>query len=211
LAGLVGTLLKRVFERRPLVDDRAGLGGFLDSRAAFMAQKGIVEFCRVRAGVHWQALFREPEFGAALSRSCWLAYAPCLSMVAEMVDSNLREAAGLDRPRMTAALSGLAQTVYAGYPVPHGFTADEWAARFSIVRARLEEIVGTPALPVRQMHLKMGRLVFESLPLHRHIVSHDADYILNNLRMHLIRAHDDFTDIANRPQLVASLLAEGPP
>ncbi|TIU25236.1 MAG: hypothetical protein E5W53_10535, partial [Mesorhizobium sp.] len=84
--GLLNDLLP-AFLRKPQpivsVDD---LADFMDSRAAFLAQKSIVEFCRVRAGVYWQKLFSEKEFQAALNHSRWRAYPACYAIVAEMVE-----------------------------------------------------------------------------------------------------------------------------
>jgi hypothetical protein len=50
-----------------------------------------------------------------------------------------------------------------------------------------------------------GDLVFESLPIHPTIVRNDADYIHNNIRMNLLRAHEDFLASADPDRLVASL------
>ena len=59
--------LPRLFRKPEAIADREALQRFVDSRASFLAQKGIVEFCRVRAGVYWQKLFTEDEFRQALS------------------------------------------------------------------------------------------------------------------------------------------------
>jgi len=46
------------------------------------------------------------------------------------------------------------------------------------------------------------------LPLHMEIVTHDFDYIRNNLRMNLLRFHEDFVAAARFETLVPSLLGE---
>ena len=84
---------------------RPALAAFMDSRAAFLAQKCVVEFCRVRAGVYWQKLFSEKEFQEALDTSRWRAYPPAFAMVAEMVEGALREAAGLTAAAAARACS----------------------------------------------------------------------------------------------------------
>lgn len=200
------TLLPGLFKRPDPIVDRESLQRFMDSRAAFMSQKGIVEFCRVRAGIYWQKLFAEEDFRQVLSHSCWQAYAPALALVSQMVEAALREAAGVARPRMAQAVEAVAHAAYLSYPTPAGFTAEEWADRFGLVRARMAEIVGEPARPVRKMPEGMAELIFTALPIHPSIVKNDSDYIFNNVRMNLLRAHDDFLAAADLPRLVESLL-----
>lgn len=198
-------LLNRLFHRPDPIADGEALRTFMDSRAAFMAQKGIIEFCRVRAGVYWQKLFSEDEFRSLLNYSCWLAYAPTLALVSEMVEAALRPAAGVDRPRVAAAIEGIARDLYLSYPPPEGLSQAQWEARFSLVSERLAEAAGRAAQPVRAMPKGLSTVVFEALPIHPSIVVNDADYIHNNIRMNLLRAHDDFLNIADLPALARAL------
>ena len=197
--------LERLFRKPEAIADREALQRFIDSRASFIAQKGIVEFCRVRAGVFWQKLFTEDEFRRALSYSCWQAYAPALALVCEMVEAALRPAAGIHRPRVEAAIVELARAAYMAYPLPEGFSEEGWSERFGIVSARMAEIAGQPSKPVRDMPKGMAELVFGALPIHPSIVTNDADYIHNNIRMNLLRAHEDFLAAADLPRLAAAL------
>lgn len=197
--------LPRLFRKPEVIADREALQRFIDRRASFIAQKGIVEFCRVRAGVFWQKLFTEEDFRTALSFSCWQAYAPALALVSEMVEAALRAAAGVDRPQVAAAVEEIARAAHSSYPVPTGFTEAQWAERFDLVSRRMAAVMGQPARPVREMPDGMAKLVFEALPIHPSIVRNDADYIHNNIRMNLLRAHDDFLAAADLPRLAATL------
>jgi hypothetical protein len=197
--------LPKLFRRPEPVVDRRSLQVFMDRRAAFIAQKGIVEFCRVRAGVYWQKLFAEEEFRSVLNMSCWLAYSPALALVTEMVEAALRPAAGANRPQVADALEQMARDVYFAYPTPQGLSEAQWRDRFAIVGERLAEATGRAAQPVRKMPEGLSRLVFEALPIHPNIVRNDADYIHNNIRMNLLRAHDDFLSVADLPRLADAL------
>ena len=185
LKALADKLMQGLFRKPEPVADGAALGRFVDSRAAFLAQKGIVEFCRVRAGIHWQKLFAEEEFRHALSRSTWQAYAPTLALVCEMVEAVLRPHAGIERQRVSRAIVAVARDRYFSYPAPEGFTAAQWAEGFDLVVRAIEDRQGEAARPVRDMPRQMARLVFAALPMHPSIVTNDADYIHNNLRMNL--------------------------
>ncbi|RUV71057.1 hypothetical protein EOA88_28015, partial [Mesorhizobium sp. M5C.F.Ca.IN.020.14.1.1] len=75
--GLLTNLLPEFLRKPQPIGSVSDLADFMDSRAAFLAQKSIVEFCRVRAGVYWQKLFSEKEFQASLNHSRWRAYPAC--------------------------------------------------------------------------------------------------------------------------------------
>ena len=51
-----------VFKRQPSIETATDFEDFLDSRAAYTAQKCVFEFSRASAGYVWQALFKEQTF-----------------------------------------------------------------------------------------------------------------------------------------------------
>jgi hypothetical protein len=179
----------------------------MDSRAAFLAQKCIVEFCRVRAGIYWQKLFSEAEFKTALDHSCWRAYPPCFGMVAEMVEGTLREAAGRRQRGLPAALEEVARVSFAKYPVPNGSPETFWEEAAILVRERLAATQAGAPRPVREIPEPMARMVFDALPIHPELLTNDYDYIFNFLRMNILRAHEDLLNAADRIALVDDLLA----
>jgi len=188
------------------VASRGDLAVFMDSRAAFLAQKCIVEFCRVRAGVYWQKLFSEAEFKEELNRSTWRAYPHTFSMVAEMVEGALREHAGLRQRRLPQALAALAAEAFARYPVPAGEPADFWQDAAALLRGRLDQTQGSAPRPVREMPKPGARAIFDIMPMHKDVITRDYDYIFNNLRMNLLRAHEDFLKAVRPAEIVADLL-----
>lgn len=202
---LVDRLVGGIFAKPQPVTTRAGLAGFMDSRAAFLAQKCVVEFCRVRAGVYWQKLFSEKEFQEQLDLSRWRAYPPAFAMVAEMVEGALREAAGIRQRRLPELLTGLAGEVFSRYPVPAGEEPEFWTLALGLVEEQLAGTQAGPPRPVREMPKPMARAVFNVLPMHKDIVTNDYDYIFSNLRMNLLRAHEDFLQAADLQAVADSL------
>ncbi len=188
------------------IETASALADFVDQRASFLAQKCVVEFCRVRAGVFWQKLFDEEDFRATLSRSCWESFGPSVAMILEMVDGNLREEAGLRQRLLPGALADLGADVIARYEQPPAVEADYGVRQSAIVAAHMESLKGEPLKLVRDMAKPMSGMVFKLLPIHKDIVKYDKDYIRNNLRMNLVRAHEDFVKIANTQLLVVDLL-----
>lgn len=207
--GLVDKLVGGIFAKPQPIATRADLADFMDSRAAFLAQKCVVEFCRVRAGVYWQKLFSEKEFQAELDLSRWRAYPPAFAMVAEMVEGALREAAGIRQRHLPEQLTGLAKKVFSRYAVPAGEEPAFWTLGLGLVEEQLANTQSGPPRPVREMPKPMARAVFNVLPMHKDIVTNDYDYIFNNLRMNLLRAHEDFLKAAELPAVADSLLGAG--
>ena len=206
MMGLLDGIVANMFGKATPIADRSALGRFMDSRAAFLAQKCVVEFCRVRAGVNWQKLFEEDDFQRALAQSRWRSYPPAFAMVAEMVEAALREPAGLGQRRLPAALEAVAADVFAAYAVPQGESETFWQSALDEVRERLAATQSGPPRPVREMPDPLARRIFDALPLHRTVVTNDYDYIFNNLRMNLLRAHEDFLAAARLESLVDDLL-----
>lgn len=204
--GLLDRLGSSFFGRAAPIDSADRLADFIDSRAAFMCQKCVVEFCRVRAGVYWQKLFSEEEFIDQLGKANWKAFPPAVGMLGEMVEGVLREPAGLRQRALPQALGATCRTVFSRHPVPDGFPANFWEAAAALVDERLQATQLSSPRPVRAIPDPLAKLVFQALPIHESIVTNDYDYIFNNLRMNLLRFHSDFLDAVDAPALVGDLL-----
>jgi hypothetical protein len=203
---LIGRITSALAGRVEPIAGRDDLAAFMDARASFLSQKCIIEFCRVRAGVYWQKLFSEAEFKEELNRSTWRAYPQTFAMVAEMVEAALRKHAGLRRRKLPGVLAALAAEIFTKYPVPAGEDADFWQRAETLLRERLDETQGAAPRPVREMPKPGARAVFDLMPMHKDVITHDYDYIFNNLRMNLLRAHDDFVKAARPAEIVDDLL-----
>jgi hypothetical protein len=204
--GLLDSVAASLFGKTAPISDAAALSDFMDSRAAFLAQKCVVEFCRVRSGVYWQKLFSEKEFQAELAKSRWLSYPPAYAMVAEMTEGALRPAAGIRQRKLPGVLANLAKQTFSRYKVPDETADDFWAGAAELVGARLAATQAGPPRPVRNIPDPTARLVFDALPIHKDIVTNDYDYIFNNLRMNLLRAHEDLLQAGNLEAIAEDLL-----
>src|SRR6188508_3317472 len=117
--------LLNFFRRPPPICDVPALAEFIDGNAAFVAQKGIYEYSRARAGHYSKVLFGEPEFHAAVEESRWRAYPLGLAMVSEMVEGVLRAGAE-DRAAALDALGALVLEVFDRYPKPAALDNQAW-------------------------------------------------------------------------------------
>jgi hypothetical protein len=83
------------------------------------------------------------------------------------------------------------------------------APRSIFVSQRLAATQDGPPRPVREAPKPCARLISNALPLHKDVVTHGYDYIFNNLRINLLRIHDDFIYVLKPDSVVAHLLGEG--
>lgn len=206
--GLLETWLPGLFARPRPIASRDDLADFMDTRAAFLAQKCVVEFCRVRAGANWEKLFKEEPFQQELYRARWKSFPPALAMIAEMIEGVLRPAAGLRQRHLPEALERVAADVFARYPTPDGAPPTFWPDALGLAKARLAATQGGAPRPVREVPKPTARMIFDALPLHKDVVTNDYDYIFNNLRMNLLRIHDDFLAVADLDALADDLLGK---
>ena len=84
----------RLFRRRPPIVDAGNLVDFIDEQSAFVAQKGVYEYSRARAGHYAKILFAEQVFVDAVDKSRWLGFPIGLA--------NARRSAGSYSPSSTA-------------------------------------------------------------------------------------------------------------
>ena len=193
------------FRREPRVAGREALIDFLDKQAAFLAQKGIYEYSRARAGPYGNVLFDEKGFLAEIEKSRWRAYPATLAMVAEAVEGVLRPAAGEQREALLQSVTAAALAAFDRYPSPAVLEPGAWAA----LRQTLEHdlaLVGLHAvkrvMDVPQRYL--DRYV-EAMPIHEKLKANDVPTIHNYLRTNLCNVHDVFVRRADVPALVAAL------
>jgi hypothetical protein len=197
--------LKHAFGYGEPIASRDSLKEFLDTRAAFLAQKCVVEFCRVRSGIQWVKLFQEEAFLSALERSRWISFGATLGQVTEMVHGVLREPDTWADVKLRILLCSLAQEIVDEHAIRSSPPADFTCSATALIKRHLEHAETSPSRPVRSIPETTSEIVFDSLPLAKNVRQHDADYILNNLRMNLVAAHEEFRRRARLAEIRESL------
>ena len=196
--------LSRWFRTEPIASIEA-LEAFMDSRAAFMAQKCVVEYCRARSGVLSMKLFKEQAFMAAMHHSRWTTYALVYCDVAEMVEGVLRPYA---RGSLSSLADGLARTgerTFARHGVPEGAPEDFWFYAAERLEKRLALAQLHAPRPVREIPKTEIDSILASLPIHASLRGQDVELIQNHLRINLVRIYEEFLAGADRERLGAAL------
>src|SRR5688572_16726522 len=129
-----------MFRRKPPIRDSVALADFIDANAAFVAQKGIYEYARARAGHYAKVLFSEQGFQEAAEQARWRAYPLGLGMVAEIVDNVLHRGRDVERLRGLQKLREIVLDVFDRYPPPAALDSQSWRdSRAELVR-RLDQL-----------------------------------------------------------------------
>lgn len=200
VSGALGRLLKRPPSREP-----AELGEFIRQRGAYVAQKTVLDYCRVKAGRHEQKLFAEPVFQAALQHCRWQVYFGALADVTAIAEAWLRPAAQGRAESLIEALGRLHDAALAAEPAPA--EESEAAGAFSI-RAHLARLQLAPPHPSHTMPLVAEAPLFATLPIHPdQRVGEDAS-IRGALRFLLVSTRQELERRFDAAELVARLTAE---
>lgn len=178
------TFLSRIF-LGPKLSSRQDLRGFLESRAAYLAQKSISEYTQARANMMFSTLLGERIFQDAYEKARWFSFPAALAMVAEALAARLRNLDIGDTDSINVMLQALAEDIVSAYPVPAGGSQDFWQmALLDLERDLLRAGLAAP----HAIHLipkARAREIFENLPVHPSVRKHDFDMFRNTLSFHL--------------------------
>jgi hypothetical protein len=197
--------LKGLFRPQQLVS-RAQLAKFLESRAAYLVQKSMMEYCQARANMLFSTLITEPEFRAAYEHARWHAYPSGFTMVTEMAEGLVRPHCANRILELHAALVGIAREVYAGFPLPDDAGPDFWRRAVEALDQDLGQAGLGPPRPWREIPERFSRAIFDVLPIHRRVKTHDFGMFQNNLRFHLTELGAEFEEKADLGKLAQDLL-----
>ena len=198
-----------MFRRRPPLSTLGDLADFIDAQAAFLAQKGIYEYSRARAGHYAKVLFTEIGFLQAVEQSRWRAYPLGLAMVAEITEGILRRHTGDDRRALLDALNSLVLSIFDRYPFPEQLGKAEWLEARRELARRLD-LIGIHAVKfAKDVPGPFAESYFALMPIHEKLRQHDYEAIRNYMRVTACNIHTEFEKRADVAALVAALRGRG--
>ena len=195
-----------MFRRAASIATRDELMDFLDRQSAFLAQKGIFEYSRARAGPYGNLLFSDKDFIAELEKARWLAFPAMLAMVGEAVEGLLRPAAGDRRAAMLQALTAAALAAFDRYPVPQQMSAEAWADMRRQVEQDFSLLSFHPVKRAMDIPARFIDRYLAAMPIHEKLRAKDTPTIHNYLKSNLCNVHEVFVQRANVPALVEGLM-----
>jgi hypothetical protein len=199
--------VKRLFVPEPIAT-RDALKEFLESRAAFLVQKSIMEYVQARSNMMFSTLLAEPLFLAAYEKARWASYPAGFSMVAEMAEGMIRSHAAGSLRDFHAALVGLGREVFAEFPLPQGQGPRFWSEATESLDRDLGMAGLGPPKPVHEIALARAREIFDHLPVHESLRQHDFIIFRNTLRFHMAEIGTEFSERGDMKALAAALASE---
>jgi hypothetical protein len=199
------------FRRNPPITNPAELADFIDTRAAFLVQKGMFDYARARSGHYAKVLLAEKEFHAAMNESRWRAYPMGLAMVGEMVEGLLRPYGGGDQRAMLDRLTPLVLGVFDRYPVPPELGAEKWAEARERLARRLDQIGTHPPKRVIDIPEQYIATYWKLMPFDESIKTNDMPTTLAYLKLTLNRMADDLTKRMDPAAMAREMIRESAP
>lgn len=192
--------------KKPLLSDRAALVDWLDTRAAFLIQKGIHEYSRARAGLQWQAIYQEKMFIEALDIARWRSYPIGLALVSEVVDGILRPYA-TNAPALAGALAVCALEAFDRHPVFPAIGEAEWREMRAELRGKVIAASLHPPKAVKDIPTPVQDRIFDLMPMHARIKQQDNLIVHNHLKTSLIAMSERFPAEFDLPAVARAIAA----
>ncbi|MEP9351280.1 hypothetical protein [Xanthobacter sp. KR7-225] len=191
------------------ITDRAGLVDFVESRAAFLVQKSIMDYARARSGPFFTSLLKEEPFRQAVAVSRWTLYPVGLTLVGEMLDAFVR-AGGADPVRSAQGVAQVAAEAMDRHTHAQELEPATWAAARAEMVETLERLSGRAPKPVKDMPLAYWERVFANMPIHENRREGDSEVVRNHLRSNLCAMHAELEKRVSPERLAALVVAPAP-
>ncbi len=201
-------ILTRLFSRSP-PDDPIRYGDFLGARAAFVAQKTVLDYCRVKAGREEARIFADPDFLSALTHCRWRVYLGALSDVAALAEAWLRPHCAGREAALIEALVAWHRAILAASPPPES-QAEAAAGAAIALPGRLAGLQLQPPRAANRLPLESEAPLFATLPVHPEQRPGEAVAIRGALRFHIVATQQDMERGFRPVPLAAALLKSAP-
>jgi len=180
---------------------------FLGERAAFIAQKCAIDYCRGKTGLASYALFAEKPFLDALDICRWETFVTVLGDLLILVEGYLRpHVATGQHARLPEAIYGLYLAVLAPLPLPAHRTRG-WDDAKESFNARL----GAASLAEPRTALDVAdhsaKRLFDTLPIHISMRELDEEPVYGSVRFRMIAVSQEMQRRLVAADLVRQLLA----
>ncbi|MBX9748829.1 MAG: hypothetical protein K5Q68_04365 [Roseococcus sp.] len=177
------------FRPRRLASPEA-LGEFLRGQAAYVAQKTVLDYCRVKAGRSEKHLFSDADFQAALAHCRWQVFFAALADVTALVEAHLRPHAPGQEIALAERLAALHKAALQAEPPPETeapSAAEAEAALPHYLASRQLE----PALPADRLPLTAEPVLFATLPVHPEQRQGESLAIRGGLRFQVVTTQQE--------------------
>ncbi len=183
------------------------LARFLHGQAAYVAQKTVLDYCRVKAGRSEKQLFSDPDFQAALAHCRWQVFFAALADVTALVEAHLRPYAADRKDLLAQRLIALHQAALLSETPP-----PEEAPSAADARDALPHYLATlqqePPLPAHRLPLTAEAVLFATLPIHSEQRQGESIAIKGALRFQVVTTQQELERRFDAATMTRNLLTE---
>lgn len=188
----------------PPVSTPDELKAFAAGEAAYLAQKTVFGYCRVKTMLDYEKLLTEPAFRDAQEVCRWEAYAGTLGDMLILIEGWLRPGDAATRQRLADSLAALYPSII-GEAVPEH--RKDWADAIAAFQGRFALARESEPAPPERLVTETARLIHELVPIADRLKRNDREVISGDLRLHMLAAHASMLKRFRRDALVAALTA----
>jgi hypothetical protein len=201
-------MLKSLMRRwqRPAIETVQALGGFLDERAAFLAQKSVIGYCHAKTSLPLSELIIEKQFADAFEFARLEAYVAILADLIVITEGYLRPAASGRLELLADRLSDLHAELLAAHAAPP-HRPQGWADDVAAARRRLAEAQCSAPRSLAEVAKTSAERVFATLPIHERLREPDKPAVIASVRFMMVGLASEFEKRLDRSALIADLLA----
>jgi len=177
--------LKERFSPAP-IDTVDSLRTFLEERAALIAQKCAIDYCRGKTGLASYALFTEKPLLDALEICRWETFVTVLGDLLISAEGSLRQhVIDAQQPRLGEALVALYSEVLGRMPLPT-HRAQGWGDAIASFALRLKEASHAEPRQALDVADHSAKRLFDTLPIHSRYRELDEEVVYGAVRFRMI-------------------------
>lgn len=186
----------------PSVTTQEELRAFLAGEAAYLAQKTVIGYCRVKTMLDYEKLLTEAPFRDGQELCRWEAYASTLGDIVIMTEGWLRPDGAAPRRQVADALAAYYSSILTDAVPAH---RQNWTDSIEAFAARFSQARDADPLPPEKIVNGTAALIHELVPIADRLKRNDREVILGDLRLHILAAHASMQKRFRRDALVAAL------
>jgi len=177
---------------------------FLQSQSAYVAQKTVLDYCRVKAGRREREYFTNAEFLSALAHCRWQVFFASLADVTALLEAHLRPHAAGREALLGERLAALHHTALLVEPPPPEEAPSAADARDALP-LHLVRLQAAAAHAATSLPLLAEPVLFATLPIHADQRRGEGVAIRGALRFQIVTTQQELERRFDAPALARAL------
>jgi hypothetical protein len=203
------SFLQRRRARYDPIRDLAGLGAFLRTRSAHVAQTSLYGYLRTRAGTRFPELFANDPFIELLNIAKWHIWLDSVADLAVFAGALLRRGNGVPQEQITALMVAVVDQVLADTGTPPD-AGPEFAAHAERVRARIAMCDWTVSTEDESAFAESPQSLVRWAPMVEDFKQLDAEIVRNSVRFRWQEIRRELRQLLDPSSVLAAAAKQSP-